>query len=239
MGGRERALGDARDSPRIPSGRALRSCVSKPEFYSLGGPAAGDGYRRHIGAKVRHITIALRAATELKRLAAAPGQVWAVKVFGVAIKSEAACACFIRISGTFPMRFWCFCALLQSAATLTLPIAPEQKNRSPAHPAFARPARHPREPGHHSHGHAQPQPAPPVAPAVRYQRGQQAGGAEHAQHEGPAPQAPESGVLRGIGLCAHTAPPVVSWRAACGADACPAVFSGFAALAGLRRPSHR
>ncbi|WP_457278805.1 hypothetical protein [Polaromonas sp. P5_D5] len=79
MGGRERALGDARDSPRIPSGRALRSCVSKPEFYSLGGPAAGDGYRRHTGAKVRHITIAFRAATELKRQAAAPGQVWPVK----------------------------------------------------------------------------------------------------------------------------------------------------------------
>jgi hypothetical protein len=130
MGGRERALGDARDSPRIPSGRALRSCVSKPEFYSLGGPAAGDGYRRHTGAKVRHITIALRAATELKRQAAAPGQAWPVKVFGVAIKSGAACARSIRVLGAFAVRFWCSCASLQSAARLTFTYRFRAKNHS-------------------------------------------------------------------------------------------------------------
>lgn len=97
----KRVLGDARGSPRIPSDRGFRSCVSKPEFYSLSGPAAGGGYSRHIGAKGAPAAQALWAGTSC-----AARQSW------IAIKSGAKSPSAVWARGTFSINSWyCHAAL--------------------------------------------------------------------------------------------------------------------------------
>ncbi len=51
----------------------------------------------------------------------------------------------------------------------------------------------PAEPRHHGHGHAQRDPRPGVAPAVRYEGAEQSAGREEAQCNGPSPDTARTG----------------------------------------------